>query len=530
MLFVDALVAFLAVLAVGLPFLWAYTEPPLPSFWPWMASAACALVLCALALGRVLYHGTAAGERRRWAGYLAAGLVLAAVLASGIGLLQYFVGDPDLLPWIFPTEVGQSPGNLRQRNQQATLLSLGVWSLWWWMLQRWPVGARRGDAAPVTGAPGAAPAGAGGVLVCTVLGTLALALASAATASRTGALQWAIVVLLVAWWWGRTARWAVAGVVVSALFYTLAAWWLPQLLMAVSGVQAEGLFERAIEEPQVCTGRIALWSNMLELIAQKPWTGWGWGQLAYAHYITPFEGVRFCLLLDNAHNLPLHLAVELGWPMALLVCAALGLAVVAARPWRECDPVRQLAWGVLALVAVHSLLEFPLWYGPFQIVTVMAVLLLWRRSFVPAGRLAWASLGLLACCAATWVGAAWDFHRVSQLYRPPEARDPDYQIDTHAKVSDTWLFGNAVDFALLTTLPITQETAPALQVLANDLLHYSPEPRVVQRLIETARMAGDHETVALHEDRYRRAYPADFARWQELQRQQRAASSPASTP
>ena len=123
---------------------------------------------------------------------------------------------------------------------------------------------------------------------------------------------------------------------------------------------------------------------MWHLILQKPWTGWGWGELDYAHYITLFPGARFCVLLDNAHNLPLHLAVELGLPFALLVCGVASLWVWRARPWAETDPVRQLAWGILAVVGLHSMLEFPLWYGPFQIVTLWALALLWRGRGRPA--------------------------------------------------------------------------------------------------------------------------------------------------
>ena len=48
--------------------------------------------------------------------------------------------------------------------------------------------------------------------------------------------------------------------------------------------------------------------------ASSPWLGWGWGELDYAHYATLYDGPRFCDILDNAHNLPLHLAVELGIP------------------------------------------------------------------------------------------------------------------------------------------------------------------------------------------------------------------------
>jgi len=50
--------------------------------------------------------------------------------------------------------------------------------------------------------------------------------------------------------------------------------------------------------------------------------------------------------------------------------------------------------------------------------------------------------------------------------------------------------------------------------MASRLLHFSPEPRVIEKLIASARLLSLEGEAALHTDRYRRAYPGDFARWQ----------------
>src|SRR3954470_23707547 len=115
----------------------------------------------------------------------------------------------------------------------------------------------------------------------------------------------------------------------------------------------------------------------MHLIAQKPWTGWGWGELDWAHFMTLYPGARFCDILDNAHSLPLHLAVELGLPVAAIACGAIAWALLRIAPWREADATRQLALCVLAVILIHSLLEYPLWYGPFQIAFGLALGLLW---------------------------------------------------------------------------------------------------------------------------------------------------------
>ena len=515
----DAIAAPLALLAVAWPFVFSYTAPPLSNFWPVLGAWACMLLLAALA-------GARAAARRRagpgigrdgtefFATQFALGLVFAAILAGGVGLVQYFWGDVGLAPWVQPSTPGQAIGNLRQRNQQATLLALGAWALLWLVAQ-----------AQAQLRPGPASLGTrnwllpfAGVLLAWSLAWIALA--SAATTSRTGALQWLVIVALLVLWRRSMGRLALALAVAGLILYLAWAWLLPGLLLQWTGFQAEDLFLRFGGEGRACVSRRVLWSNVLYLIAQKPWTGWGWGELDYAHYMTLFPGTRFCLLLDNAHDLPLHLAVELGVPVALLACVAVLAWVWRARPWRETTPARQLAGGVLALVGLHSLVEFPLWYGPFQLAALFAVALLWRG--LPRF---WERSALLRSgVALVWTGilglgayAGWDYWRVSQIYRPVSERASALRDNTIAKVSDTLFFADSVDFALLTSMPLTAITpANAAQVfaLAQSLLHFSPEPRVIEPLIVSARVLGRSDVAAEQELRYRIAYPADYARWQ----------------
>lgn len=508
--------ALLCVLAVALPFLFGYTDSPISNFWPLLTSWVCGAVLLAVggwaAWGRGSMYAQAT-EAERWGRLLAGGLMLAAVVASAIGLVQYGVGDVGLGPWIQASQPGQAAGNLRQRNQQATLLALGAWALLWWSLH-FQVQAqfflRPGSGGLVAGRrqPGAA------AKVLVFLALIAVAVAGSATASRTGAVQWLLMIGLLVVWRRTGAGPALRLALLGAGVFFVAAWVLPELLWRLQGVRADALFHRFTDGSQACTSRLALWSNMLTLIAQKPWLGWGWGELDYAHYVTLFPGDRFCVLLDNAHNLPLHLAVELGLPVAALLCGAFGLWVLLSRPWHEVRPERQLAWGVLALIGLHSMLEYPLWYGPFQIVALFAlVLLLWpqepRRNNSVALVL---GAGAVLVCGGCSL-AAWDYFRVSQLYKANTDRAAAYRDDVQAKVTQSVFFPDPLNFARLTTTPLTRENAGYLNALGKDLLHYSPEPRVIQIVIESAVMLGKDDEAAFHMKRYRIAYPKDYARW-----------------
>jgi len=461
---------------------------------------------------------------------------MAALLASAIGLLQYFDATAGLDPWVHASRPGQAMGNLRQRNQQATLLSMGVWALLWVVAQTQAY-LSAGEHREAAGA--GAPLSRGGprwslalIGVLTAWALALLAVGSAATASRTGLAQWLVLLVLLVLWRATLGRLVLVLALAGLVIYGVAGWLLPDLLRQWTGFQAEGLLARFGDAPG-CTSRGVLWSNVLYLIAQKPWFGWGWGELDYAHYVTLFPGQRFCVLLDNAHNLPLHLAVELGVPVAALACAAVLVWVWLARPWQERDPTRQLAWGILALVGLHSMLEFPLWYGPFQLITALAVFILWRRpgaadpqSVEGAVRRRWLRRGqvvLLLAVPAALAYAGWDYYRVSQVFRPAQERSPALRENTLQKVADTRLFADAVDFAVLTTTPVNTETAARVHVLANAMLHYSPEPRVIEPLIESAMLLGLDDEAAFHLRRYRAAYPADYARWAA---RHRAASAP----
>lgn len=469
-----------------LPWLTPFTYGPTPSVIPWLVAAACAIFVW-----RFRSELTARA--------VVAGWILAALVSACMGLLQYFDLAAAFSPWINNAGIGEAYANLRQRNQFATLTSIGLLALLWQIAQR--QSKFQSDLRGIHGLL----LGAGVVL---------LALGNAASGSRTGLLQWLLVLGLTVVW-QPAGQWRLVAVSAGALAaYLVAALVLPPALEAVTGLSSGGLLGRFAEEAG-CGSRRVLWSNVLHLVVQKPWTGWGWGELDYAHFITLYPGERFCDILDNAHNLPLHLAVELGVPFALAVCGVGLWWVWRAKPWREQDVTRQLAWGVLAVILLHSMLEYPLWYGPFQLAAGLSVWLLWRtpepwrNKGFGLTKPAYMAIVLIAILAF----AGWDYWRISQLYLPVAERASAYQEDTLQKVRGSWLFRDQVRFAELATTPLTPDDARQINTLALQLLHFSPEPRVIEKLIESAVMLGRDEEALFYLQRFRAAFPQAHAAW-----------------
>ncbi|WP_074579031.1 Wzy polymerase domain-containing protein [Polaromonas sp. JS666] len=481
---------------LALPWLNPLAPGPSPGVVPWLVSLAAAAALMFLASLRAIPDNTTgnASFAQRWVAPAAWAWLLAGLVSSLIGLLQYFGAAAALGTWVSQTPApGEAFANLRQRNQFASLTNIALAALVW-------VAGRRDAAGPVRWLP--------------YLGAGLLAAGNAASSSRVGLLGLAVLCAL-AGLWGVWRQPRVLRLLLTAvLAYAVATLALPWLLGLDPA--AHGMLARLRGGELACASRKILWSNVLELILQKPWLGWGWGELDYAHYATLYAGPRFCEILDNAHNLPLHLAVELGIPMALLACGIGGWWVLRRRPWREADAARQLAWSVLAVILLHSLLEYPLWYGPFQIAFGLCVGLLWRSGDAPEpgapSAPVWRRLLALAamvCCAY----AAWDYHRVSQIYLAPQDRDAAYRDGTLAKIQDSWLFRNQVSFAELNLTPLTRDNARWTFDTATALLHYSPEPSTIEKVIESAVMLGLDDEALMHLARYRAAFPKEHARW-----------------
>ena len=120
--------------------------------------------------------------------------------------------------------------------------------------------------------------------------------------------------------------------------------------------------------------RLYLWHEAWLMFMQFPMLGVGFGQFAWHHFqlLPLLQASNISGLYNNAHNLVFQLAAEAGIAGLLALFVSMGIwfyglrrATLSASHW----------WGyaVLGVLAIHSLLEYPLWYTYF--LAVAAVLL-----------------------------------------------------------------------------------------------------------------------------------------------------------
>ena len=270
-------------------------------------------------------------------GWLACGL-----LNTAIALVQVFQPAWADGGWIAASGIpGRAVGNLRQPNHLSSLL------MWATIATVALVGMRR--------LPRSLGFGLAALFVFAVV----------LTASRTGLVS----VLLLALWGAadfRMPRAVRAMLVATPFVYGLG--WLGMAQWARASAHAFGGAAR-LAEGDISSSRFAIWSDTLALIAREPWFGVGFGEFNLAWSLTPFPN-RPTAFFDHTHNLPLQLAVELGVPLAMLICGLLlwGLWRAARDTWRS-DPAQAMparaAVAMVVMIGLHSLLEYPLWYAYF---------------------------------------------------------------------------------------------------------------------------------------------------------------------
>ena len=460
-----ALLAALALLtasAVAAP-LWAGL--------PWTLAGSAIGTLAAAALVVLVGAALARDGRASTAFHaLCVALLVAGAVGAVIGAIQVFVPQWTDGQWIADIAGGRAAGNLRQPNHLSSLL---LWSLvaLVWLAERERIGR----------------------LATMLLGTLLLA-GIVLTASRTGILG---VLLLAAWGLldkrmsrpGR-ARLLVSPIVFGLLWVGLAAW-------AHQAHQAFGGDEQ-LAKGDISSSRFGIWANTLALIARHPWTGVGWGEFNFAWTLTPFPG-RPVAFFDHTHNLPLQFAVELGLPLAALVLPLLGWALWQAfRASGRCADAAtastlRAAFVMVLLMAVHSQLEYPLWYAYFLLPTAFAFGLCVdgrAGAGVAARPPARRSNGLRLAAALLFVGTVAslvDYGRVVVIFAPGSSAAPLAERIADGKRS--WLFGHHADYAAVTT---AEHVGDPRQAFAR-VPHYLLDTRLMMAWARSLEEDGQHD-------------------------------------
>lgn len=361
------------------------------------------------ALAASLVAGLAAkhGQERVLA-WLAWGMVIGAVLQASIGVIQLCNLAPMAQGWVVvvdPASDMRVLGNIGQRNQLAHVLSWGavalayLWSrrrLVWWL-----------------------------ALPLLVL----FALCAAWSGGRLPIAYAASLLVFGLLWLARDRRSRMgAAVLVAALVLLLFQFTGKYFAFWLTGVDSIQSGLDRFDQAAFGARRYIEWQKSLLVVQQYPWLGTGVGGFAYQSlWLETFAGlgkVPESALFTHSHNLLTQLLAETGIPATLLAAAVVCRCLLPYLSPRHASEEGLFMVSLAAIILVHSLFEYPLWYLPFSfaffvvlaLAPVAPVTLALRASLRRMGALLLASL----CLLYLWSGAA-AFRLLTQ--HPAPARD-----------------------------------------------------------------------------------------------------------
>jgi len=305
------------------------------------------------------------------------------------------------------------------------------------------------------------------------------------------------------------------------LFGFISAQWLVTLpfmvpdegpLMMTSG-------ERLFHVASGAGRRLQLWGEAWQMFLGAPVFGAGYGQFAWHHFLHEASSGESAgpWVYSHAHNIVLQLMAETGIAGALIIIGA-ALAWLAGLRRVTFDPAWWWLLSLLAVIGIHSLLEYPLWYAYF--LGMAALLLGLGAERVFALRLARAGHAVVGLgIIAGWLNLIGvlspyrEFERLvfsSEQPSPPAAEEQDF-ARALANLHREPLLVPYVELAVAYGITPSKEKLIEKLELTTRAMHFAPVDVVVYRQALLLALAGRAEAAREQFERALRVYPGERA-------------------
>ena len=443
----------------------------------------------------------------RLADVLAAAMALGAVMGAAVALAQW-LGVADRVPWIFRNPASAISANLGQPNHHAHFSWLGIASAFY-------LCARERLSR--------------GLLWLLIL---LIGFGSVLSGSRSVFLYPLVLPAALAWARHRDPHgpagrlFANAAILLPVLVVLnfFGVWatpripdfltWLGSILsspdvggFAIKTGGSAMAGARLYESVSGFSPRLAITRGAWSAFVDQPWLGQGVGNYPWASFVAAAgrTGEERFMVAEHAHNFVLHEFVEFGAPaaVAIILLLALWAKQFLRQPWRL-----EHAWcgAVLGIGAIHSLLEYPLWYSYFLGPTA---LLLGatdsRRTVSLVGRRVTLYLVLAALAGALILAnLRSDYLKIEAASNYPLAAHPDREhawrisMDRLLKLHSESLLSPWVLDAFTNLAEPSRQSAQDRADLCERGIHFAPARSLVTRCAMQQAIAGrDQDALAL---------------------------------
>jgi O-antigen ligase len=234
--------------------------------------------------------------------------------------------------------------------------------------------------------------------------------------------------------------------------------------------------------------RLHLWYEACLIFMQAPWLGVGFGQFAWHHFelLPVLRAGNISGLYNNAHNLVFQLAAEAGLAGLLALFVPLGIWFHGQRGVK---PGAAYWWGYasLGVLAIHSLLEYPLWYAYFLAVAAVLLGMLdethYRLSVLKLWKISLLSILLLGF--VTLIHLYGDYQRLkgtSAIASASDATEANRRIRQNLlAVQGGSLLSPYAEMMILSLAEVNADHIKQKIALGNNVMHFDPIATAVYR-------------------------------------------------
>ena len=266
--------------------------------------------------------------------------------------------------------------------------------------------------------------------------------------------------------------------------------------------------------------RLYLWQEGWLIFKQFPLLGSGFGQYAWQHFLLTeqLRAPNIAGLYNNAHNLILQIAAEMGVAGLLVLLGTLALWVYQAVKNGERTIYHWWGYSILAVQGIHSLLEYPLWYAYFLGVAALTLGMLdystYRLELRRLGRLSVAIMILLGLLSLIQMWQGYRKLEVLLAMRPTSTADIQNFNQTLRQgmvdLQESTMMISVAELYMTNMIEVSADHLAEKRTVNERVMRSIPISPVVYRQALLLAVSGEQEAAKLQMTRAIWSYPADF--------------------
>jgi O-antigen ligase len=345
---------------------------------------------------------------------------------------------------------------------------------------------------------------------------VALLVGMTLTASRTGWLHVVWISLMAAWAMRRmhpdASSLRTSWMLGMPILFALINLGLPHFFEVV-GLSFQGNVLGRVVSEGIDGARRTLYTQGLQIFSDHPLLGVGPGQLVYQQFQLLDEAAT-TVYASSAHNVVLDLFVLTG-----VVGAVPFLVIAGAWLLRSMKPAltaeRVAALLMLSTLAIHAMLELPLWYAYFLFPAALLVGALDTGGFKLRSGSLFRVLPVLICVYGLVVAGSMlvQYRQIESLFARYYIQKRILQPVDEKRVAEildhqrtTWFTG-ATEFLLCTNFAMNNIALQEKLAIAARTMRHQPEPHVAYRYVLLLALDGRYEEGAVILQRTRKMFP-----------------------